>query len=119
MPGADLTAEGDGIHVAGIHGETVAVVGRDQDGRPGPRGEVGFEHPAKAGEVGVQRAVRAGRRVVAPDQVDEAVGAHRAAGGERERGEDAARLAGGEGNRALRPLHARAPKDPDPHEGKR
>ena len=119
MPGADLATEGHGIHVRRVEVEAVAVVGRHEHRGPGPGREVGLEHPAQPGEVGVQRAVGTGRRVVTPDQVDEPVGAHRAAGRERQRGQDAARLARRKRDRTLRPLHARAPQDPDPHEGPR
>ena len=47
MPGADLAAEGDGIHVRRVEVEPVAVVGGDEHRRPGPRREVGLEHAAQ------------------------------------------------------------------------
>ena len=61
---------GDGVDLGGVDGEAVAGVGRHEDCRSRPGREVRLEDAAQPADVGVQRAVRPGRGVLPPDEVD-------------------------------------------------
>ncbi len=91
--------------VEGVGGDPqgVPVADRDQQfcGRPGL--PVGFDDGAQPGDVRAECGDRLGRRPVAPQAVDEVVGAHRPALAEQERGEDGLLLGGAQGERLLAP----------------
>ena len=70
--------EAVGVDVVGGDPEHVAVVGRLEHRRRGPRGALGLEDLAQPGDVGVQGAVGGPRRLARPDQVGQRVGGDRA-----------------------------------------
>jgi hypothetical protein len=82
--------EPPGVH--GVAGQPDGVPGAlpHDHGRAGARGGARFEPAAEVGDVGLQGAAGVGRRVPAPDGLDEAVGGHDLAAGEQQHGQDGA-----------------------------
>ena len=82
------------VRVDGVVGHPQRVPGRDrhQHGGGRPPRPVRLEHPPQLRDVGLQRGGDAGRRGLAPEQVDDRVDRDRPAARERERGHQRALL---------------------------
>ena len=68
---AQVLLEGDRVRLARHQVEHVAGPGRDQHPARAAQRPVGLDDPAQAGHVGIDAALGAGRRILAPDGIDE------------------------------------------------
>ncbi len=114
---AEQPAELVGVHGAFGHRERVSAGMGAQHLRRGAGVAGGLEHPAQAGDVGLQRRLDAGRRVLAPDLVDEVLDRDRPAVGGGEQPDEGPRLGTAEVDDRAVNLDLELSQDPDPHAG--